>query len=252
MHFHLPKPLHGWREFAGEVGVIVLGVLIALAAEQVVEALQWHAKINDAEAAMRIELADDNGPEAYGRIAIGGCLDAMIARIHDQAGRVPAAQLRQWVAAYDPPLRTWDSEAWKAVLASDVGSHMGPERLVVWSSPYRLLPMLSDANQHERELTIELQEALPASGEPSSADLQALRRIAWQLRYLNTKFFTASQLVIARTEKNGGHLDDVTKRKLLARARAIYGNCVNPKAAEEAIFAEGADANLRAAPFGIR
>jgi hypothetical protein len=32
MHFHLPKPLHGWREFAGEVGIIVLGVLIALGA----------------------------------------------------------------------------------------------------------------------------------------------------------------------------------------------------------------------------
>jgi hypothetical protein len=29
MHFHLPKPLHGWREFAGEVGIIVVGVLIA-------------------------------------------------------------------------------------------------------------------------------------------------------------------------------------------------------------------------------
>ena len=37
MHFHLPKPLHGWREFSGEVGIIVVGVLIALAAEQVVE-----------------------------------------------------------------------------------------------------------------------------------------------------------------------------------------------------------------------
>jgi hypothetical protein len=23
MHFHLPKPLHGWRPFAGEVGIIV-------------------------------------------------------------------------------------------------------------------------------------------------------------------------------------------------------------------------------------
>jgi len=32
MHFHLPKPLHGWREFAGEVGIIVIGVLIALGA----------------------------------------------------------------------------------------------------------------------------------------------------------------------------------------------------------------------------
>ena len=38
MHFHLPKPLHGWREFAGEVGIIVLGVGIALSAEQIVEA----------------------------------------------------------------------------------------------------------------------------------------------------------------------------------------------------------------------
>ena len=34
MHFRLPKPLHGWREFVGEVAIIVLGVLIALAAEQ--------------------------------------------------------------------------------------------------------------------------------------------------------------------------------------------------------------------------
>jgi hypothetical protein len=39
MHFHLPKPLHGWREFGGEVGIIVLGVLIALGAEQIVESL---------------------------------------------------------------------------------------------------------------------------------------------------------------------------------------------------------------------
>jgi hypothetical protein len=37
MHFHLPKPLHGWREFTGEVGIIVIGVMIALGAEQVVE-----------------------------------------------------------------------------------------------------------------------------------------------------------------------------------------------------------------------
>jgi hypothetical protein len=28
--FHLPKPLHGWRQFAGEVGIIVIGVLIGL------------------------------------------------------------------------------------------------------------------------------------------------------------------------------------------------------------------------------
>jgi len=36
MHLHLPKPLHGWRELAGAVGIIVVGVLIALGAVQVV------------------------------------------------------------------------------------------------------------------------------------------------------------------------------------------------------------------------
>ena len=38
MHLKLPKPMHGWRVFAGEVGIIVIGVLIALGAEQVVQA----------------------------------------------------------------------------------------------------------------------------------------------------------------------------------------------------------------------
>jgi hypothetical protein len=37
------KPLHGWREFFGEVGVIVLGVLIALGAQQVVQDIQTRA-----------------------------------------------------------------------------------------------------------------------------------------------------------------------------------------------------------------
>jgi hypothetical protein len=37
MHVHLPKALHGWRELAKEVGIIVLGVLIALTFEQIVQ-----------------------------------------------------------------------------------------------------------------------------------------------------------------------------------------------------------------------
>jgi hypothetical protein len=252
MLVQFPEPLHGWRAFIGEVGVIVLGVLIALGAGQAADWLNWQDKINAAEAAMRIELADDDGPQAYARVVIAGCLDDMITRIHDQAGHVPTAQLRRWTAAYYPPVRTWDSEAWKAVLASDVGSHMGSERLVVWSSPYRLLPMLSEANQRERELTVDLHEALPPSGEPSPSDLQALRRIAAQLRSLNSKFFTASQLILARTARNGGHLSGATKQTLLAKAHAIYGNCVNSNGDREAVFQESAVANLRAAPLSVR
>jgi hypothetical protein len=59
MHFHLPKPLHGWREFAGEVGIIVLGVLIALAAESVVETGQWRHKVSVVRSSLMGELAND-------------------------------------------------------------------------------------------------------------------------------------------------------------------------------------------------
>ena len=59
MHFHLPKPLHGWREFAGEVGIIVFGVLIALAAQALVEDLQWHHKVFVVRQALMGELAND-------------------------------------------------------------------------------------------------------------------------------------------------------------------------------------------------
>jgi len=57
MHVHLPKPLHGWREFVGEVGIIVVGVLIAIGAEQVVETLHWRNEARDFRVAINHELA---------------------------------------------------------------------------------------------------------------------------------------------------------------------------------------------------
>jgi len=59
MHFHLPKPLHGWREFAGEVGIIVIGVLIALSAESIVEDWRWHERVAVVRKSLMGELGND-------------------------------------------------------------------------------------------------------------------------------------------------------------------------------------------------
>jgi hypothetical protein len=59
MHVHLPKPLHGWREFTGEVGIIVLGVLIALAAEQVVETIHSRYQVGETRKSLDSELSRD-------------------------------------------------------------------------------------------------------------------------------------------------------------------------------------------------
>jgi hypothetical protein len=226
MHFDVPKPLHGWREFAGEVGIIVLGVLIALALEQVVDAYQWREKVGSAEGAMRIELADDDGLQAYARELIGECLDKEITSIRDSADMAPPEQLRKRAAAYEPPFRTWDSEAWKIVVASDVGSHMGADRLIAWSAPYRFLPQLTEDDQREARLVVQLRAELPATGDPSPADRKSLRLDAAQLRLANRRFVNTSQLMLTRMEVLDAQVPEPLQRELTAEARAMYGDCV--------------------------
>jgi hypothetical protein len=61
MRFRLPKPLHGWRAFAGEVGVIVLGVLIALGGQQLIEDWQWNSEVKGFRQSVEHELGRNLG-----------------------------------------------------------------------------------------------------------------------------------------------------------------------------------------------
>jgi hypothetical protein len=241
----MPKPLHGWRAFAGELGVIVLGVLIALGAGQVVEMLHQREQARLAEHAMRLELAEDDGPQAYGRVVIGPCLEAQIALVHDGAATAPADQLRKWAATYSPPFRTWDNEAWKAVVSSDVGNYMGAERLVGWSAAYRTLPGLNDTNLRETQLASELHDALPPLGDLSAADRLNLRRVAGQLRMSNDRLTRGSHLFLARTRPLGATLSAPAEQDLLRVARSIYGACARAPDLDAPVVAQSPVANLR-------
>ena len=77
MQFHLPKPLHGWREFAGEVGIIVIGVLIALGAQQLVEAANWRRDVADFRDSVRSEISRDLWTYPY-RAAQKRCINARL------------------------------------------------------------------------------------------------------------------------------------------------------------------------------
>ena len=59
MRLNLPKPLHGWRAFAGEVGIIVLGVLLALGAQQFVETLNSRENVRQTRKAIDAEVSHD-------------------------------------------------------------------------------------------------------------------------------------------------------------------------------------------------
>jgi hypothetical protein len=65
MDIHKPKPWHGVREFLKEYVIIVVGVLTALGAEQVVEALHTRAELAEARAALHEEVSANAGYIRY-------------------------------------------------------------------------------------------------------------------------------------------------------------------------------------------
>jgi hypothetical protein len=123
IHFHLPKPLHGWREFAGEVGIIVVGVLIALSAEQWVESRHWHEKLAAAKEGIDLELNTqlDYSEEVMG---LSRCaplfVDALEAAIlrHDSGA---IGKLHDTQPPFVP--RPWRSTAWQSAMSTQVADH---------------------------------------------------------------------------------------------------------------------------------
>lgn len=152
MQFHLPKPLHGWRAFAGEVGVIVLGVLIALGAGQLAEDLNWRSKANDAQKEIDAELAQ-----------IGGIFDVrgMVAQCNNQtlsqasaiiskaraSGELP--DVKQIRGGSTAPLVT---TAWESALSEGTVSHIEEGRRRQYAAFYNTIGLYRDGIKEEGRL----------------------------------------------------------------------------------------------------
>src|SRR4029078_2123444 len=114
VHFHLPKPLHGWRQFVGEVGIIVVGVLIALSAEQLVETMHWHHAVDAARNSLSDEIEEKDYDAAELAIA-PPCIDPHL-RLLEKAvlapgpyQPVPAYSEGAMTLAFRAPSRPWSN-----------------------------------------------------------------------------------------------------------------------------------------------
>jgi hypothetical protein len=227
MHFYLPKPLHGWRAFAGEVGIIVVGVLIALGAEQLVERWHWRAQAAEARAALREEIGQDNLPQAYTRLAIAPCLSAKL----DQLDAALAAHLErpQFIAlaqAYRPFNRGWDDEAWKAVIGTGVLSHGGPGELISWSKPYRIIGGIRTVNQTEADDAIDLAGMSPAAGTMTPAEGDRTAVLLHRLREREERMEITSRVLIQEAREAGVVMPEGEQRQVLTELRPEWGKCL--------------------------
>lgn len=101
MDIHKPKPVDGWRDFLKEVGIIVLGILIALVLEQAAAWAHDRAVGREARASIRGEIAGDLKTVAR-RNAIEPCIQRRLREVdlyldQAQAGRTTARP--SWIGA---------------------------------------------------------------------------------------------------------------------------------------------------------
>lgn len=183
MHFHLPKPLHGWREFVGEVGIIVIGVLIALGAEQIVERIHGNAQVREFRRAADDELAYDMG--AYKeRLMLGPCVRARLAELDhviasDRAGRpIRLHGLSRWPVSFSLRTSVW------AGRTGDVETRIPLQTRLAYAAIYDDLANYDVHRIDERTAWQELGEFDDAE-DLSNADLMRLRGLVSKLRWLD-------------------------------------------------------------------
>ena len=149
MDIHKPKPWHGSREFLKEVGTIVLGVCIALAAEQAVEA--WHEAqlAREAKAAIRAEMTGDVARVQY-RMATQGCIQKRIEEINTLlAGWGDGKEIPAGMEIGQPGDVLFTDLRWQANLNSGRFSREAESDQAAQTAFYNMLRIIGDSEQDE-------------------------------------------------------------------------------------------------------
>jgi len=228
MEIHKPKPFHDWREFLSEVLIIILGVSIALAAEQAIEALHWHHKIETIEDAMRAELLEDDLPQAYTRAVINHCLVAQLDAL--QAAARPGANGTRFAALaadYYPPYRTWDMFALATGQQSDLSTHMSSERLGAWSLAYSVVPGMGRVQEAEKDALRLLHRSHFRGRKLSQADADQINDAIDDLRTYNVSMTAGGRVMLVNAQRAVGiALSDHQRKTVIEESRRVYGDCV--------------------------
>ena len=155
MHIHLPKPMHGWRAFAGEVGIIVLGVLIALVAQQFAQSLQWRSDVRDFRSAVDSELEFDLAASEY-RVRESPCVERRLAEIERWSAAERSGQAIPLLREIGFPRRIYpDTAVWNS-RGADLPAHVPIQARLAYSDLYDLIANQWQLIEVERETWLSL------------------------------------------------------------------------------------------------
>lgn len=241
MHVHIPKAFHGWREFAKEVGIIVLGVLIALAGEQVVEGYHQREAATSASEAINAELLYA-AFSAGERIALDTCMRNRIAHLGGKLATsgdqwtgdpMPFAKLMPGMPVlpmtYSVPATNYMTNAWDMAVANGLSRHMSHETSELYAVIYRGIADVKASQQEEGALAAKLQPLSQTRKLDARSAFESATTLG-SLDFLNSSIVFADQALLSNIKKLDIDLGPAQKAlsEMLQTQRQLRGPCVKP------------------------
>ena len=163
------NPPNGWNAVVWELAIVVVGVLLALAAQEAVEELRWRDEVRLTEEALTIEIAE-SVVHASERQMVNRCLSDRLAHLIDKVsstegpwkgdplplGRTATGVSTTTPATYRTPNRPWNDDLWIATQNAGVFSHMPRERVAAFAKVYARMKGLREVNKSEHQVFPEL------------------------------------------------------------------------------------------------
>ena len=220
-----PHPWRDWRENVREIAIVVVGVFIALVAQQLADDWQWRQKTRSAIAAMRHELLWDDGPQIYHRAISHPCavaqLDAIRAAVESGKSR---AELWRLIEPYGINFFTYDSAAHDAAVAADAFTHMSAAEAEPFANIYPSMPVATRTAEQEAADIAQLRALSRTGGPLSAAEVDATLSRVEALRNDERVMYGGAKWVIPNLRKLGP-LDAERRAEFLRLAREQYGDC---------------------------
>jgi hypothetical protein len=192
MHIHRPRAPQGWRDLFREVGVIVLGIAIALMGEQTIEALHWAHQVEAGQAALKVEFVREVNNAAL-RAAQRGCVADRIAglsaivRRASEDGRLPTL----WRTG-QPPSTPWTLGSWDAFVSSQALSHLPTDSLIAYTKIAKQTVYLSGLDDQEHDQWTTLATMAGPGRRLSDVEAETLRSTLARAEFTNRSMTTVS------------------------------------------------------------
>lgn len=204
-HVEVPNKVHGGREFLKEVGIIVLGVFIALFADQLGQRYDWRLRVAEAREALDREIAEAAGT-AQERIAYSACANRRLDELHNlvmNAG--PAIERPLIVSRYHTVVRPWSEDIWETMIAAGVMEHMPHNELLRYAAIYDLISDIRQQQLREEDSISDLALLTSLQGRFLPVTRDRLFAAVTRARRDNNAIVRDSQQLLQRARQLGIH-----------------------------------------------